>query len=298
MKLNNVDLNKVAVFCQIIDSGNYREAAEALNVTPSALSQTVSNLEHSLGVQLFRRNGRKLQPTSGALKLHKEFRHYHTGLLRAVGNLAERQNQVEGLVRVGAYLEFAKTRLAPPLREFLQRHKEAQVKFVFDTPTRLHRLLEAGQIDLCFSIYPSKETRSIVSEPIYREELVLISPRKTFTSAAPTFDEILAQPVVEYYQNHQPLQRWLKLHFPRRHAKQLDVRTYAATAEMVLALVREGLGIAVVPRYLLTKADLENLDVIRPTERRFLDHIWILHQQSMAGPASRALNALVREHFA
>lgn len=292
MKLNNVDLNKVAVFCQIIDSGSYRDAAEALNVTPSALSQTVSNLEHSVGVPLFRRVGRRLQATENGLRLHKEFRHYHSGLLRAVGRLAESQDRVAGVLRVGAYLEFAKTRLAPVVTEFLQQHPEVQVKFVFDTPTRLHRLLEEGQIDLCFSIYPSTETKAIDSQPVYQEELVLISPGKLLPES-PTYEQLIAQPIVEYYFNHQPIRRWLKLHFPRKNPKRLDVRAFAATAEMVQALVKQGLGMGVVPRYLLSAEDLEDkIRLIRPSDRRFMDHIWILHLKD--GKSSKLQSAFLK----
>lgn len=291
MKLNNVDLNKVAVFCQIIDSGGYRDAAEKLNVTPSALSQTIAHLEHSVGVPLFRRVGRRLQPTASGLLLHKEFSHHHAGFLRAVGRIADRQDQVVGLLRVGAYLEFAKTQLAPAVADFLRHYPGVQVKFVFDTPTRLHRLLEAGQIDLCFSIYPSTQTKAILSQPMYQEELVLIAPRDLLPES-PGYDQLVQQPIVDYYFNHQPIRRWLKLHFPRKNPKRLEVRTFAATAEMVLALVKQGVGIGVVPRYLLTQKDLsEKLTVVRPTERRFMDHIWILQQKDQTGEISKVTEA-------
>ncbi|MGZ3737711.1 MAG: LysR family transcriptional regulator, partial [Bdellovibrionota bacterium] len=160
MKLNDLDLNKVAVFCQVVDSGNYRLASEALNVTPSALSQTIKILEHGLGGALFHRVGKKLVPTQSGLVLHKEFRRTHADFLRSIQGLGESRH-VSGLLRVGAYLEFAKYRLSPLIAEFHEKFPHAQLKLTFDSPSRLQRLLETGRLDVCFSIYPSQEARTI-----------------------------------------------------------------------------------------------------------------------------------------
>ena len=111
MKLNSLDFNKIAVFCQIIESGNYQRASEMLHVTPSALSQTVASLEYSLGIKLFERRGRKLIPNAEGLKIHQEFRNYQSGFLKALGEMQTDSIEVAGTLRIGAYLEFAKSKL-------------------------------------------------------------------------------------------------------------------------------------------------------------------------------------------
>jgi DNA-binding transcriptional LysR family regulator len=289
MKLNNVDLNKVAVFCQVVDSGNYRKASEILNVTPSALSQSISSLEHGLGFALFHRVGKKLVPTEKGLRLHRDFRHYHSGLLRAVQQFTEERDPVAGLLRVGAYFEFAKTQLSPLLKTFLQEHPEARIKLTFETPSRLHRLLAEGKLDLCFSIYPAREARST---RVYQEELVLITPPRWFAKT-PSYEDILASPILEYYFNHQPIRRWISLHYKRR-PKELPIRAYVSSAEMVFSLVKQGLGIGVVPKYLLEQPDpSRGLEICRPTDKRFTDHIWMLEPSRKS---KSALHAAFAEH--
>lgn len=279
MKLNQIDLNKVAVFCQVFESGNFPKASEVLNVTPSALSQTISNLEHNLGVPLFLRINRKLQPTQQGQRLYQEFRHHHRALLNAVNSIASREEQVSGTLRIGAYLEFAKTQLTSVLNHFLKKYPQAQVKLSFDTPSRLHQMLKDGQVDLCFSIYPSTETNSIVSNPVYKEELVVIAPLNGPGEKA-DYRSLVNYPMIEYYLNHQPLRRWLQLHFQRRPPKQLPIRIYAATAEMVLSMVRSGAGLGIVPKYLLSSSEItKSVQVVRPTERKFIDHIWMLERR-------------------
>ncbi len=284
MKLNDINYNKLAVFCQILDSGNYRRASEVLNVTPSALSQTVSNLEHSLGFPLFYRSGKKLIPTENARKLHTKFRTHHMQLSHSIQEIVQHKEAVQGLVRVGAYLEFAKTQLAPMMSHFLKKYVDVQIKMTFETPSKLQRLLESGELDLCFSIYPSVQTRVIESQPVYKEELVLIAPKNTLPDR-PSYEDILKTPMIEYYLNHQPVQKWIQLHYKKKPST-LPIRAYASTAEMVLAFVKEGAGIGVVPKYILEGKNFGAVQVIRPTERSLSAHIWMLQpKKSSKAPA-------------
>jgi DNA-binding transcriptional LysR family regulator len=277
VKLNDLDWNKVAVFCQVVEAGNYRRAGEELNVTPSALSQAIRTLEHQLGAPLFSRVGKKLVPNHDGLRLHREFRRVQGDFLRSVRDLGAESERVQGLLRVGAYLEFAKVRLAPLLRQFRDRYPGTQLKLVFDSPSRLQHLLEKGRLDVCFSIYPSLEARTIESRPVYHEELVLIAPEGMLPEN-PSLERLLEAPVIDYYLNHQPIRRWVQLHYKKR-PKKIPVAVYAASAEMVLALVRERAGIGVVPRFLLDGAK-PGLITIRPTDRRVLDHIWLLERRA------------------
>jgi len=135
-------------------------------------------------------------------------------------------------------------------------------------------MLNENKLDIVFSIYPERGSPLILSRPIYKEELVLVAPQGYLPKRA-SFDEIIASPIIEYYLNHQPIRRWLFFHYKRK-PKLLPIRTFGATAEMVLALIEEGLGIGIVPEYLLQKKINKNWNVIRPTHRKLADHIWML----------------------
>ena len=275
--LQNLDLNKIAIFSQVVESGNYRLASEVLNVTPSALSQSIAILEHSIGFSLFHRVGKKLIPTENGQILHREFKASHGILSQTIQKLVSEKDTIHGILKVGAYLEFAKSQLSPLIHRFLKLHPTAQLKMTFETPTRLQYLLERNQIDLCFSIFPSLQTRGIRSQPVFKEELVLISP-KGLLPEDPGYDQIMSTPMIEYYFNHQPLRRWIFLNYKKK-PQNLPISVYASTAEMVLSLVREGVGIGVVPQYILTADHLREIKVIRPTDRKFADYIWMLEQK-------------------
>ena len=264
----------MAVFSQVVQAGSYRLASEVLNVTPSALSQTIAALEYALGVSLFHRIGKRLVLTEEGEHIQREFHFYYSALTQALSQATLKADQVSGLLRIGAYLEFAKFQLAPIVSSFQKQFPDVQLKLTFDTPSRLHRMLEAGKLDVCFSIYPERDSKLIRSKPIYKEELLLVAPHGKL-SERPTFEDVTSTPIIEYYMNHQPIRRWLMLQYKKK-PKHLPICTYGATAEMVLALIQQGLGIGMVPEYLLGTKTAKMTAICRPSPRKLIDHIWML----------------------
>jgi len=254
-----------------MDLGGYAAAAKTLNVTKSAVSQSITGLEAQLGVQLFLRRSKKLIPTDKGLKLFEEFKHHHNKLLKTVEELSEGKNTVKGLVRVGAYLEFAKKELSPFLKSFLHEHSGAQVKLKFESPSRLKDLLERNKLDLIFSIYPVRGVKGLTSVKFLNEELVMIC-KKGESSKFKRLQDFQTANYVAYFSDQKSLRKWMGLHFSKRF-KNLEVPLLAATAEMVLSCVKEGLGIGVVPDYLVDSS----VEVLRPTDKKLEDHIWLSH---------------------
>lgn len=62
-------LNALRVFWAVMRKGSFRSAADELLVTPQAVSQQVKLLEDTLGVTLFLRKGRVIEPTEQAIVL-------------------------------------------------------------------------------------------------------------------------------------------------------------------------------------------------------------------------------------
>ena len=154
MKLNGFDLNKIHVFFAVVKHQGYRGAADELQLTRSALSQSIAGLESTLGVALFHRVGRRLIVTPAAQRFYDEVNDYQSKLQDSVASLIGQTGKAEGLLTIGAYLEFAKSKMMPVVEEFLERNPKAQIKFIFDGPSRLAKLLESGEngfIYFCFS---------------------------------------------------------------------------------------------------------------------------------------------------
>lgn len=284
------------VFSSVVRNGGYRAASEEMHLTRSAISQAVTSLEENLGYRLFHRVGRKLVPTEKARALNSSLRVVTEELHGCLERLGSDSTPIAGRVRIGAYLEFAKRELMAPMSEFLHHSPEVQVKWTFEAPSRLSRLLIERKIDMAFSIFPIRGIKAIHSTPLYSERLVLVAP-KNWLGESPDLEEILRQPLADYFPNHLLMSRWVQHHYGRKIRK-LPIRYYGATAEMVLEFVRARLAIGVVPEYLLLDLQ-EDFHVIRPGTNQLSDWIWLNeYKRDFANSAHQAFSKFVRDYFA
>ncbi|MGL5727873.1 MAG: LysR family transcriptional regulator, partial [Plesiomonas sp.] len=66
--------NLFRVFDRVITTEGISSAADRLEMTPAAISQSIKRLSEQIGEPLFRRKGRGIVPTARALSLHREIR--------------------------------------------------------------------------------------------------------------------------------------------------------------------------------------------------------------------------------
>lgn len=282
MKLNGIDLNKLNVFCAVIQHGSYRLASEELHLTKAAISQSIKALEGSLGKSLFLRNGGRLQPTSEALRFHADLLPFKSQLNRALENLVGGSQEMAGELCVGAYFEFTKSKLMPVVESFLIDFDKARLRFRFESPSRLNQLLKDQRIDLSLSIFPHQGSKSIRSEPLFKEELVLVAPFGT-VSGQVTLEKIKSLRLIDYFSGHVLFKRWCSHFYPGINWEP-KVRAYAATAEMVASMVARGLGMGVVPRYVAEPyLKASKIQFIAPNDDLLYDYIW-LNEWTQASP--------------
>lgn len=297
MKLNDLDLNKLVIFGSVARHGGYRGASEELNLTRSAISQAITNLEDILGKKLFNRVGARLQLTESAQNLSQDLSKHHRDIQLALATFTKKDGKVDGQLRVGAYLEFAKSKLMPVVEEFMSSFPNVQMKFIFDSPSRIQSLLENDRIDLSISVFPHAKSKSIESKKLYQEELVLIG-RTDLLSHQPKREMLAKTPIIDYYPAHLLFKRWWYHQFSQ-HLKTFNVVAYAATAEMVYEMVRRRLGIGVVPKYVFDSfLKDERVHIIQPTERRLFDYVWLSQfKQKDRDPAHAEFLNLLHRRF-
>src|SRR5438132_10714976 len=66
-----MDTRQLAAFCAVVERKSFSHAAEQLGVTQPAVSLQIRSLEKRLGVQLFDRSGRRVEPTEAGSRLYR-----------------------------------------------------------------------------------------------------------------------------------------------------------------------------------------------------------------------------------
>ena len=118
-------LSSLRVFEAAARHGSFKNAAEELNITASAVSHAVQNLEDWLGVELFRRGGGKLELSAPGAA-------YAAAVGRAIKAIADATarlpgRRARGRLTLSSAPGFAGRWLMPRLSRFTDRHPEIAV---------------------------------------------------------------------------------------------------------------------------------------------------------------------------
>jgi len=120
-------LGALRVFEAVATHLNFSEAAEALNVTPAAVSQQIKSLENYVEVPLFRRNGRRVEITEEGVELLPAVRAGLDRLETAVHLI--KQHGRSGPLQVTLLTSFLQIWLVPRIRSFRRKHPDIELRF-------------------------------------------------------------------------------------------------------------------------------------------------------------------------
>jgi LysR family transcriptional regulator, glycine cleavage system transcriptional activator len=179
---DRLPLNALRVFEAVATRLNFSDAAEALNVTPAAVSQQVKALEDYLQTPLLRRSGRGVQLTLEGTRLLPGLRRGLSELEAALQQI--RQERESGTVNVTTLSSFLQKWLTPRLADLHARHPEIDFRIhasseVIDfTRTDFHAAIRLGNGD-----YPG-----LRSEKILDEYLVAVASPAVLSKYGPLAD--------------------------------------------------------------------------------------------------------------
>jgi DNA-binding transcriptional LysR family regulator len=287
VNLKDYDLNKLYVFACVARAKSMTSAAKELGRTPSAISQSITQLERSMGMTLFRRVGTTLHLTGEGVTLLHAFKQAQNCLEVGLEQILEPRGELKGAIRIGLFPGFKVSVFSENVAELLRDNHHAHIRLRFLSHSELASQLLEDKVDFAFSLFPlSRVSKNLVSEEAFREELVLVSKRQKETKRL-SREDLKKIPVIEYFQSVSLFREWCQNCFGRE-IKQVFVRAYAENLESVLELVDAGVGYAVIPRSCVTT----NLRIHEIGSRKFYKHTFLNFVRS--GPPSRQANELLR----
>src|ERR1700684_4424760 len=93
----------IGVLAQVVETGNFARAGEAMGLTPSGVSRAVARLESRLGVRLFDRTPRAVRLTEEGRRFHAQVAPLLAGLEDAASEAAGAAQVVRGRLQVIDY---------------------------------------------------------------------------------------------------------------------------------------------------------------------------------------------------
>jgi DNA-binding transcriptional LysR family regulator len=145
------DLRRLRVLRTLEQRGTVAAAAEALHLTPSAVSQQLAGLSRDVGVQLLEKHGRGVRLTGQARVLLNHATVVQEQLELARADLAAWQNGVIGQVMVAGLSTAISGVVAPAIAELRTARPSLDIRVMEDEPPGLFARLDAGDVDIAIA---------------------------------------------------------------------------------------------------------------------------------------------------
>ena len=160
---------EMRAFVTVVDTGSFVRAADALNLSKTAVSRLVGELESRLGTRLLHRTTRKLSLTQEGEIFHERCKGLLESVDEAEAELTAHSVEATGQLRVNVPVTFGLLHLAPLWPAFMALHP--QVVLDVTLADRLVDLVEEGY-DLAIRI-ARLQTSSLVSRQLTSTRMVL-----------------------------------------------------------------------------------------------------------------------------
>lgn len=239
-----MELSDLQIFRAVARCGGITRAAAQLHRVQSNVTTRVKQLEQALGVDLFLRDGRRLQLSPAGTVLLG----YADRLLALAqeARAALKEAEPGGLLRLGAMESTAAARLPAPLSRYHRRYPNVQLELRTGPTLRLVHLVLRGELDAALVSEPLADER-IEKAAAFNEELVLVAAADHPRIRKPA--DVRVRTLLAFESGcsyRERLEEWFAT------ARVLPERTVELSSyHAILGCAAAGMGVALVPRSVL-----------------------------------------------
>jgi DNA-binding transcriptional LysR family regulator len=177
-----LEVKRLRLLSELARRGTIAEVARVVGYTPSAISQSLMQLEREVGVTLLERDGRRVRLTPAARGLVARADRVLAELDAAEAELAAEHQAVRGNIVIGTFPSAATRLVVPAIVDLTERHRELSCTVREHEPEDGLPLLRSGELDLLVSesydaVHPAP-AGGLDSHLLLTEPLLLVLPRE------------------------------------------------------------------------------------------------------------------------
>jgi len=240
------DLTTLKLVLAIADTRSITRGAERERLALAAASKRLSDLESRLGVTLFERRARGVEPTEAGRALLRHIRSLNASLHALESEVVEFSRGIKGHLRVVANASAIAEHLPADLAAFAKTHPGIRVSLEELTSAEVQDAVAEGRADAGIFIAPVHDP-ALDCRPYREGKLAILVPRGHVLAKYPSrpFDALLDFDIVGLHAgaaaHEQMLQRAQAL------GRTLNARMQVHGFDAIAQLVEAGLGVAVLP---------------------------------------------------
>lgn len=246
-----MELRHLHYFKAVAECGGFGKAARLLNVSQSAVSEQVRDLEAEIAVPLIDRSNRNIRLTPHGevfLTRVKEVLQLADGAVTAARRSFKGE---EGTLSIGFFVGGIGPSFTKLIRAFRQKYKDITVSLVEMTPVAQHDALVAGAIDIAFTrVLPGSLKTELRSEIFYTERFSLVLPKghPLADRESISVKELRAERFILNDRQNSPAVFDKVIALCDEAGFSPNIVATASVSSGVIALVESGEGIALLPK--------------------------------------------------
>ena len=279
-------LNAISVFCKVIETQSFTQAANQQNISVAMASKLVSQLEEHLKTRLLQRTTRKIVPTEAGMLYYQRCQAILLDLSEADSSISNMATSLQGNLLISVPRDFGLLYISPNLPKFIELHPNLHVEIEFEDK-RVDLVTEGYDLALRIGYMQDSSlvARKISSSPMH----FVASPSYLESRGTPLTPDDL-----EYHQGLLYKSSLNQVHWQSTKANQ--IQRYKIQSKVVsnngmalLEMTKAGLGISNSPSFFVKDAlaSGELVEILSEYKQKPLD-IYVVY------PNRRHLPAKVR----
>lgn len=234
-------------FLSVARHGSFAAAGQEIGLTAAAVGQQMRALEEELGQALFDRGPRSVALSAAGRALVSGVEDL-VARYEALAQPAARERGLSGSVQVGALVSALMGEFADALWAIKGQHPRLEVRLYAGLSAEFALKVERGELDAAVVTQPpSRLAAGLQWSPLYAEPMVLVVPRKPhFNLPARGIDILRKSPFLRF--DHSTWTGRLVDEALAQAGGSVREELELNSVEAILALVRQGFGVSIVPR--------------------------------------------------
>lgn len=244
----NITVKQLRAFCAVYELRSFTQAAKVLHLTQSAVSKLCAELEDEFGLPLFERSTRRVDPCDGASVLYAHANEVLGSLRTAERSLSNLLALESGSINIAASPMMMVGLIGKVLADFHRLYPNVKLNLLeLSTDQTIDSVLN-GHADIGLVSAEVQEARLSV-EVVYSDLMYMVCPlgHEALSKKRLVWSDLVQYPHIDLHNVYSVRRTVDRILAEHELTRPVTIQTGMLTT--ALSLVKEGLGITIVPGY-------------------------------------------------
>lgn len=244
-----MDINSLNVFLEVMHQRSFTEVAKQYGIAPSSVSRTIANLEKELGIRLFQRNTRKLEPTEAGLVYFDRVSPIIKELETAKQIAEDVNEEPKGTLRITASTVYGQLNIAPLIPGLAKKYPALTIELLL---TDAYLDLIEERIDIAIRLGSLQDSSYIARQLSPIQFVICASPDYIEKYGTPVYPKDISAHNCLLFPRTGHNNNWLFKDSKKRiHEIQIHGQCLITNSDAIKQCTIAGMGLALLPDWLV-----------------------------------------------